>query len=313
MTMRSWICKLFTRPIQHTIRRAPRRVCLAVEALEDRCCPSAVTVANTNDVVNGTTTSIAALIASDGGDGISLREAVTAANNTAGADTINFSALFNSAQVITLGGTRLTLSRADFTDTTAALTITGPAAGLTISGNNASSVFLVDPGVTASFSGLTITGGNNSGIATANLSKLTLTNCTVSGNSSGTWGGGIYNRGGNVALTNCTISGNSAGVAGGGIFNGGGSFDDGGTVTLINCTVSGNAQTGGNNNYNFGGGGIYNRTGAVTLTNCTVSGNSSTARGGGIRSGGGILYERLRTHPADQHDRRRQHGHNRPQ
>lgn len=49
-----------------------------------------VTVTNKNDVVNGDTGSIALLIANTGGDGISLREAILAANNTAGLDTISF-------------------------------------------------------------------------------------------------------------------------------------------------------------------------------------------------------------------------------
>ncbi len=52
-----------------------------------------VTVTNTTDVANGTTTSIAALQANDGGDGISLREAILAANNTANAgapDEVHF-------------------------------------------------------------------------------------------------------------------------------------------------------------------------------------------------------------------------------
>ncbi len=48
------------------------------------------TVTNTNDNVNGTTTNIAALIANPGTDGISLREAVRAANGTFGPVTINF-------------------------------------------------------------------------------------------------------------------------------------------------------------------------------------------------------------------------------
>ena len=48
----------------------------------------------------------------------------------------------------------------------------------------------------------------------------TLTNCTVSGNSAGISGGGLYNDGnGTTTLTNCTVSGNSAGSYGGGLFN----------------------------------------------------------------------------------------------
>ena len=51
-------------------------------------------VNNSTDLSNGDTSSIAALLANDGGDGVSLREAIQAANNTAnglgGADTILF-------------------------------------------------------------------------------------------------------------------------------------------------------------------------------------------------------------------------------
>ena len=39
---------------------------------------------------------------------------------------------------------------------------------------------------------------------------VTLTDCTVSGNSAGIGGGGLYNHGGTTTLTDCTISGNSA-------------------------------------------------------------------------------------------------------
>ena len=74
---------------------------------------------------------------------------------------------------------------------------------------------------------------------------LTLTDCTVSGNSAGSSGGGLYNISGTATLTNCTVSGNSAGGNGGGLFN------DDGTTTLTNCTVSGNSA--GDN-----GGGLFN-------------------------------------------------------
>ena len=75
-----------------------------------------------------------------------------------GAETINFDpTVFATPQTITLNGTQLELS-----DTTGTETITGPAAGVTVNGNNASRVFQVDGGVTASISGLTITDGNAS-------------------------------------------------------------------------------------------------------------------------------------------------------
>ncbi|MEX2317370.1 MAG: proprotein convertase P-domain-containing protein [Pirellulales bacterium] len=62
--------------------RCSRR--LALEPLEDRRLLAVVEVSNATDVNDGTVTSIAALIAAPGADGgISLREAILAANNTA--------------------------------------------------------------------------------------------------------------------------------------------------------------------------------------------------------------------------------------
>ena len=55
------------------------------------CAGATVTVTTASDVSDGNTSSISALIASPGADGvISLGEAITAANNTPGADTIAF-------------------------------------------------------------------------------------------------------------------------------------------------------------------------------------------------------------------------------
>jgi hypothetical protein len=62
---------------------------LRAESLEDRRL-LAVTVGNNGDLVNGDVSTVAALVEDDGGDGISLREAIMASNNTAGADEIEF-------------------------------------------------------------------------------------------------------------------------------------------------------------------------------------------------------------------------------
>lgn len=124
----------------------------------------------------------------------------------------------------------------------------------------------------------------------ADKASLTLTNCTVSGNTAEI-GGGIYADGGTHALTNCTISGNSGDDQGGGISGnnssftltnctifgnsaarGGGILFYGGTHSLINCTVSGNSarEVGGNFFY----------SGSHTLINCTISGNTAEKTGG---------------------------------
>jgi hypothetical protein len=296
MMMRSWIRKLFAGPVARPLCKGPRRDRLAVEPLEQRCVPT-FTVTNLLD---------------DGSVG-SLRWAVGQANSTGGDETIDFDhTVFAMPQTITLTGTQLEL-----TDTTGTETISGPAAGVTVSGNNASRVFQIDLLVTASISGMTISGGHTTGnggglsnLGTTTLTNcnvsgnsayasggvnntgtLTLTNCNVSGNSAGRGqygtGGGLANGGGTVTLADCTVSGNSAGT-GGGLENGEG------TVTLTDCTVSGNFVGDPGVHYGGGsGGGLANGGGTVTLTDCTVSGNSAAgyygASGGGLDNGGGTV------------------------
>ena len=120
-----------------------------------------------------------------------LRQAIVQANTTGGDQSIVFDkTVFNTPRTITLSGVQLELS-----DTTGTETITGPKAGVTVSGNNASRVFQVDGGVTASISGLTITGGMTTAVqgdagGLANFGTTMLNNCTVSGNSGGVPGGG---------------------------------------------------------------------------------------------------------------------------
>ena len=215
MTMRSWIRRLFPRPVTRTIRKALHRARPALEVLEDRCVPSTIVVNNPTDTpVVGE---------------IDLRQAIVQANTTGGTETITFDkTVFKTPQTIILGGTQFELS-----DTTGTETITGPKAGVTVSGGGLSRVFQVDALVTASISGLTITGGNaGGGGGVSNYGSLGLTNCTVSGNSAGLSAGGIFHYfAGTLAMTNCTVSGNTAsghdgrgfgGGAGGGVKNGGG-------------------------------------------------------------------------------------------
>ncbi len=260
------------------MRGASTRRVPILEGLEARQLLSTFTVTDTSDNPSDTG---------------SLRYAINQANADNQANTINFGALFDTPQTITLGGTQLELS-----DSAGIQAITGPAAGVTISGGGTSGVFAVENGVTATLSGLTITDGKGGGTGVYggmyNLGNATLTNCTISGNSSTLRGGGLTNVG-TAALTDCTISGNSTGNVGGGLFN------DEGTVTLTNCTISGNSaadggglfSTGtalrltgctiGENYATFNGGGAYNGdASALQLTDCTISGNSAKGDGGGM-------------------------------
>jgi hypothetical protein len=114
-------------------------------------------------------------------------------------------------------------------------------------------------------------------------SFLTLTGCTVSGNSSFV-GAGIYNDG-TTMLTNCTIANNTATRYGLGGGQAGGIFaNSGSTLYLTNCTVSGNTATG---NPSGGGGGGLQLGGTVHLINTIVAGNTTDGAGPDI-SGTGV-------------------------
>ena len=191
---------------------------------------------------------------------LSLREAVQLANLDPGADTITFDPnVFNGDQTITLTAGQLELTNA--------VSILGPANGVTISGSNQSRVFLIDGGVTANLTNLTITGGNagvNSGGGIYNGGTLTLVDSTLSSNT-GADGGGLINFA-TATLTDCTVSNNTASPGyGGGI-------DNDGTLTLVESTLSSNTGA--------DGGGLINFT-TATLTDCTVSNNTASPGGGG--------------------------------
>ena len=87
-----------------------------------------ISVSNTTDIVNGDTSSVSALKLSDGGDGISYREAIWATNNTPGTHVID----------VNVAGTVTLLS--DLADITAdVITINGN--GLILDGNGQQYVF----------------------------------------------------------------------------------------------------------------------------------------------------------------------------
>ncbi|HEY2785006.1 MAG TPA: choice-of-anchor Q domain-containing protein [Fimbriiglobus sp.] len=256
-----------------------------VETLEDRYVPATFTVLNTNDSGVG-----------------SLRDAVAQANANVGADSIVFgdgsgsggtNFLDSSQDTITLTSGAIT-----FTGDTALTTVTGPGAGLlSVSGGGTQIVFWIDAGISTSMSGMTVTNGNSptTGGGVNNFGTLTMTDCTISGSSASSKGGGVANNSGGTAfLTNCTVSGNTAGYQGAGVQNsgtmtishstitgntgapsgGGGINMQGTSLNVVNTAISGNTSGG------AGGGIAANNT--VSLTGCTISGNTSGSSGGGI-------------------------------
>jgi hypothetical protein len=182
-----------------------------VELLEDRCVPSTLTVNKADDDVTEKHT---------------LRWAV--ANAVSGDEIQITAALKNTPIVLTQG--ELVLSQN--------VTIEGVGnVAETVSGGGTSRIFEVAAGTSVTIENLTLTGGNG----LANLSDtsnflgdggcilmhgtgtLTVSGCTLSGNSASRNGGAIYNDAGSVVLSGCTLSGNSAGGDGGAIVNTAGS------------------------------------------------------------------------------------------
>jgi mucin-19 len=180
------------------------------------------------------------------------------------------------------------------------INLEGPGASdLTVqrdSSASAFSVFTVDSGVTVILSGMTIAGGDAgsaNGGGVCNGGTLTLTDCTVSGNSvteaSTGGGGGIYNDG-MLTVTNSTFSANTvtatSNIAGGSDYEYGGGLYNVGTATVTDSTISNNSASDGGGVGNGGyGGGLYN-VGMLTVVNSTFTGNSVTQGGGGLFNAG---------------------------
>jgi hypothetical protein len=193
----------------------------------------ALTVDTTSDVADGNTSSIAALLGSKGADGkISLREAITAANNTAdGAggivDLINFAIAGVGVQTITLTSALPTITDAVIID---ASTQTGFAGTplIELNGNNAvANAFNVNGGGGSTLSGFAINRFTGDAVV------LTTGGNTITGSYIGT------NAAGTAALGN--------GLAGISILAGSNNNAIGGTTAAERNIISGNGTAGGNN------------------------------------------------------------------
>ena|GEM_PF-6507586 len=208
---------------------------------------------------------------------ISLREAILYAGTNGLGTTITFAANLSGGTIL-LNGEQLEITKG------LVISAANLENGITINADQKSRVFYIT-GSNVTLVGLTITGGyimgelfEGAGGGIYNSGRLTVTDCTISGNAAdwngsgmgGGIGGGIFNLVfATLTVMNSTISGNSADWGGGGIYN----FS--GTVTVTNSTIS--------DNWAVDGGGISNFDGELTLTNSTISGNFGVD-GGGISS-----------------------------
>jgi hypothetical protein len=258
---------------QDGIRRVAKRSAFVtgVETLESRQLLTNFTVTTALD--DSTTDS-----------GLSLREAINAANASSGADTISFASNLTGQRILLTQG-QLVISDP--------LTITGLGATNTVVDAQLDSrVFrLTQSAGDVTFDGLTVTGGRTNadasrgaGVYSYSSGTLTLSNSTVTANATfGTFsqGGGVFSFLGPIALINSTVSGNSTS---GSSAPGGGIASNVAPITLVNSTISGNVTQGSNSS----GAGIATYSGNVKLVNTTVAFNSATgssAGGGGLFSG----------------------------
>ena len=142
---------------------------------------------------------------------------------------------------------------------------------------------------TVTIDGVTITGGDdhvNGGGGIVVYGTLTLRSSTVRDNASEWSGGGIgmpstEGPAGALRVENSTISGNTAGGDGGGIYN----FT--GQLTVVNSTITGNsAGPGGPFQPTHKGGGIYSEprsreNAGTSIFSSTIAGNSAATDGSG--------------------------------
>jgi CSLREA domain-containing protein len=220
----------------------------------------------------------------------SLREAIIAANASAGENTI---VLPPGTYLLGLSGFEETedavpqLGDLDIT-VSGALTLVGSGARSTIiDGGGFRRVFHIigESASSVSVSRVTIQNGSDQqggGIFHNSFGTLALTESAITANTASI-GGGLFIGAGTVSISNSLVGGNTATTTGGGgIFN----VD---TLFLTNVTVSGNSAT---SALASGGGGILN-IGEMTLTNITLTANRADAAD--LPEGGGILNFGLMT------------------
>jgi CSLREA domain-containing protein len=218
----------------------------------------------------------------------SLREAIIAANNSAGADVINVPA---GTYMLTIAGSGEDAAATGDLDITDDLVAEGAdAATTTVNAAGLDRVFDVFGLISVEIRGLTITGGltthdasrNGGGIQNSDAT-LTLEDVIIRDNTTGDFNGasgaGLVNvDAGVVTINNSVISNNQApnsNNTGGGIAN-----TESGTMTINESTISGNTAQG------DGGGVINSNVGFMTINNTTISENQGRFGGGFSHSNG---------------------------
>lgn len=258
--------------------------------------------------------------ATDSNDGTcdadcSLREAIIAANNAIGPDTVDIP---TNVYTLTLGGANENSAASGDLDVLGDTVLSGKGINLTvIDGSGLGDRLIhVHGAIEVSLLSLTLKNGiaesDNGGAIFNDTAKLTLNSVNIDNNKTTNEGGlvdkgiggGLYNVGGIVELIGCVVSNNVANInqegrgdrGGGGIFNG-----RAGSMTLRGTLVSANKTT---NVFGAGqtqldaqvhvGGGILN-LGTLYVLNLSkiggddTTGGNSSFNGAGIANFGGFL------------------------
>jgi CSLREA domain-containing protein len=242
------------------VRKAVRLTPLLLLALAAPVGASVFTVTKTADTLDGACNT-----------DCSLREAVTAANASPGADSIH---LGPGVYSLTRLGPFEDGSATGDLDVQGELTILGAGADRTIlDGGLTDRLLEVQPEGTLELRGATVRNGwarvssffDGQGGGIRAVGRLTLVDCLLSNNRAETGGGvfGLY-----LTVRGTTFTGNSA-VSGGGLFSGFG-------LDMENVTLAGNTGR-------YGGGAMLEDAEAgLRVSHVTIAGNEATSTGGGI-------------------------------
>jgi predicted outer membrane repeat protein len=236
------------------------------------------TVSIINCVLSGNSFTGLYNYATEGSDGASMAVANSVISNNAGEGAINWlpsdgggCACMTITDSVVSNNTNGIFNIGDAFPGAAGLTVVNS----NVSDNNHGGISNQGFGSATATIVSTTVSGNSAGGVLISAGGVTITNSTISGNS--TYGGikarSFFLSAANLSVANSTISGNSAGDSGGGIY-----ASDLGDFSIVNSTISGNSA-------GTSGGGIYNFASSLNVANSVITGNSAGS-GGGIYNNG---------------------------
>ena len=238
------------------------------------------------DIPDGTTMTDLIDLQANSGETVSLREALYAANQGAGVDTIN---LPSGEYALDISGTDDDSKLGDL-DSTDDVVIVGLNSENTVIRQTLIGYRVLDTRAgSAEFQNVNITGGSPSGdggaISALPGTTVTLDSSLITGNLAAGKGAGVYSEG-DVVVTDSAISGN------GSIGKGGGLYVEG-SLSVSGSTIF-------NNTSSASGAGIYGNDVEVTFTE--VGKNLSGSQGGGIYAASSLQLENstVRENEADE-------------